>query len=129
LIHDTAVRAKDDAWMCIELHIKVNPNPSSGAGAELGLWIDDASVIQFSDAAPLGYWIKDKFCPDLANGTECTQYKPPNPTLVPLDLQWRNTAALQLNAFWPQNYITSGGAGSVYYDDMVIAKSRIGCIQ
>ena len=50
-------------------------------------------------------------------------------TLVPLDLQYRSTADLKLNAFWPQNYITEGGAGDVFYDDMVIAKSRIGCIQ
>ena len=102
---------------------------ASGSGAELGLWVNDQSVIQFTDSAPLGYWVKDKFCPNSATGKECTDYKPSNPTLVPLDLQYRSTTNLKLNAFWPQNYITSGGAGSVWYDDMVIAKSRVGCIQ
>jgi hypothetical protein len=48
---------------------------------------------------------------------------------VPLDLQWRSTAALALDNFWPQNYITDAGAGSVWYDDMVVAKARVGCIQ
>ena len=128
LIHDPTVTAKN-AWQCIELHIKLNPDPGSGAGAELGVWIGDASVIQFSDSAPLGYWIKDKFCPDSAVGTECTDYRPANPTLVPLDLQFRSTSALKINAFWPQNYITDPGSGSVWYDDMVVAKTRLGCLR
>ena len=93
------------------------------------MWLDDQSWMQFNDTSPLGYWVKDKFCPDSAVGTECTNYKPANPTLVPLDLQYRSTTALKLVAFWPQNYITNGGAGSVWYDDMVLAKKRVGCIQ
>ena len=36
---------------------------------------------------------------------------------------------LKLNAFWPQNYITDPVAGSVWFDDMVIAKQRIGCLR
>ena len=128
LIHDPGLTAKEQ-WQCFEIHIKLNPSAASGAGAELGVWVDDQSVIQFTDSAPLGYWVKDKFCPEKATGTECTNYKPANPTLVPLDLQWRSTTDLKLNAFWPQNYITKGGAGSVWYDDMVIAKKRIGCIK
>jgi hypothetical protein len=55
--------------MCIEIHVKLNPDPANGAGAELGLWIDDTSIQQFSDTAPLGYWVKDKFCPEGADGT------------------------------------------------------------
>lgn len=128
LIHDPGLTAKQE-WQCFELHIKLNPAAASGAGAELGVWVNDQPVIQFTDTAPLGYWVKDKFCPEKATGTECTDYKPASPTLVPLDLQFRSTTDLRLNAFWPQNYITSGGAGSVWYDDMVVAKSRVGCIQ
>ncbi|MCC6898578.1 MAG: hypothetical protein IT377_06365 [Polyangiaceae bacterium] len=127
VIHDPTLTAKDQ-WQCFELHIKLNPSASSGAGAELGVWVNDQSVLQFTDQAPVGYWVKDQFCPEKATGTECTQYKPPSPSLVPLDLQWRSTTDLKINAFWPQNYITEGGAGSVWYDDMVIAKSRVGCV-
>lgn len=129
LVHDTALRAPDDAWICVELHIRLNPDPSSAAGAELGVWIDDRSVRQFSDSAPLGYWVRDKFCPDDADGPECTDHRPASPALVPLDLQYRATSTLRLDAFWPQNYITEGGAGSVGYDDMVVATRRIGCIR
>jgi hypothetical protein len=48
---------------------------------------------------------------------------------VPLDQQWRSTTALQLNYFWPQNYITQGPDGSVQYDEMVVATSRVGCLR
>jgi hypothetical protein len=128
LVHDPTLTAKA-RWQCIELHIKLNPDPASAAGAELGVWVDDQVIAQFTDTAPLGYWVKDKFCPNAATGTECTQYKPSSPTLVSLDLRYRNTANLKLNVFWPQNYITDPGSGSVWYDDMVLAKSRVGCLR
>ena len=128
LIHQTAVRVRAE-WMCIELHAKLNPDPASAAGAQLGLWIDDQAVIQFTDTAPLGWWIRDKFCPQGADGAECTDYTPASPDWVPLDLRYRSTADLTLNAFWPQNYITDPGEGSVWYDDMVVATERIGCIR
>jgi hypothetical protein len=129
VIHEPSFTVSDDAWMCIEIHIKLNPDPGSGAGAELHVWRDDVQVAGFTDSSPVGYWIKDKFCPENTTGTECTDYKPANPTLVPLDLQFRSVAGLDLNAFWPQNYITSGPEGSVWYDDMVLATTRVGCIE
>jgi hypothetical protein len=47
-----------------------------------------------------------------------------------LDLQWRTTPSLQLNYFWPQNYITqSGVTGSMQFADMIVATKRVGCIQ
>ena len=49
--------------------------------------------------------------------------------MIPLDLQFRSTTALKVNAFWPQNYITDAPEGGVQFDDMVMAKSFIGCIQ
>lgn len=129
LIHQNAVRAPD-AWMCVEIHVTLNPDGASSAGAELGLWVDDRSIDQFTDSSPLGYWTKDKFCPENADSAECTNYPPPAGTaLIPLDLRYRSTTALKLNVFWPQNYITSGPDGSVWYDDMVVAKARIGCIR
>lgn len=129
VIHEPSFTVSDDAWMCIEIHIKLNPDPSSSAGAELHVWRENAQIAGFTDSSPVGYWIKDKFCPENTVGTECTDYKPQNPTLVPLDNQFRSVAGLDLNAFWPQNYITEGPEGSVWYDDMVIATTRVGCIE
>jgi hypothetical protein len=131
LVHEKSIVAPGDQWMCIELHIKLNPSGANGKGAELGLWVNDQSVIQFTDAKPLGYWVRDKFCSALADSPECTNYPPASgTTMIPMDLQYRSTTALKLDAFWPQNYITDAGAsGSVWYDDMVVAKKRIGCLQ
>ncbi len=128
LIHQPGLVARD-AWQCIELHVVLNPDPASAAGAELALWVDDALIVRFADESPLGYWIKDKFCPDSATGTECTDYRPAEPELVPLELRLRSSDALKLNALWPQNYITDEGGGSVWYDDLVLAKRRIGCLR
>ncbi|MBK7401050.1 MAG: hypothetical protein IPJ34_33555 [Myxococcales bacterium] len=130
VVHRASLRAKDDAWSCVEMHVKVNPDPASKAGAQLGLWVDDVSIAQFDDAAPLGYWVKDKFCSTTADAPSCTSYPPPaGTTMVPLDLQLRKTATLQLNHFWPQNYVTAGPAGNVYFDHMVVARTRVGCLR
>lgn len=128
LVHRNAFTADDDTWICLELHVKLNSDFTSSAGAMLEVWKNDTLVQHFDDSAPLGCWIKDKFCPTGADGAECTAY--PNlcaQPLIPLDLQWRSTSSLQLDAFWPQNYITQGPDGSVLYDDMVVAASRVGC--
>jgi hypothetical protein len=96
----------------------------------LEVWKNDVLLQHFDSQAPVGCWVRDKFCLPTDDGSECTDY--PNLCLqpyVPLDLQWRSTTALQLNYFWPQNYITDGVAGSVQYDDMVVATTRIGCLQ
>jgi len=130
LVHQKGFRVTDDTWMCVEIQVKVNPNPASAAGAILAVWKDDVLVQRFTDAAPLGYWIKDKYCPVGADSNECTDYPPPAGTkMIPLDLQYRNDASLRLNYFWPQNYITSGAAGNVWYDDIVIATQYVGCIK
>lgn len=129
VVHRNAFTADDDTWICLELHVKLNTDPSSSAGAAIDVWKNDALVQHLDGQMPLGCWIADKFCPVGADGVECTNY--PNlcaQPYVPLDLQLRSTTALQLNAFWPQNYITSGPDGSVQFDDMVVATSRIGCL-
>jgi len=44
-------------------------------------------VQHFDAATPVGYWIKDKYCPSGADGSECTDYPPPaGTTMIPLDL-------------------------------------------
>lgn len=130
LINDVNLRWKTDAWMCVEIHSVLNPNPANTAGGVLELWIDDKSIVRFDDNGPKGYWVKDKFCPQGATLSSCSMYAPPpNQQNVILDRQLRSTSALKLNYFWPQNYITQGTPGDVLYDDMVLARSRIGCLQ
>jgi hypothetical protein len=45
----------------------------------------------------------------------------------PLNKQFRNSVALQLNYFWPQNFMDDPVAASVWFADMVVATVRIGC--
>jgi len=130
LIHDTAVHAVDDQWMCVEVMLRLNPDPGSSAGAALGLRIDDAPVITFDEQGPVGYWLWDKFCPEGADGAECTDYPPdPGDPIVPLDQRYRTVADLGVDYFWPQNYITGAPEAPIWFDDMVVATEHIGCIQ
>ena len=128
IIHQNAFTADDGAWMCLEMHVKLNTDLGSSTGAVFDAWKNDVLVQHFDGQSPVGCWIKDKFCPSGADGSECTQYASLcSMPYVALDMQWRSTAALQLNYFWPQNYITQGPDGSVEYDQMVVATSRVGC--
>jgi hypothetical protein len=127
LLHNAEFHMQSNTWVCYEIHLKVNPDPSSGAGAVLELWQNDSLIRRFDDTGPMGYWVKDKFCPVDADGTECTAFRPANPTLVRLDRQWRSTSALKINYFWPQNYNTESANSSLILDDMVVATRRVGC--
>jgi hypothetical protein len=128
LLQDGTVRAPDDAWICVEVHAKLNQDLASGAGGELEVWLNDASKQRLTSTAPLGYWVRDKFCPATSTGTQCTQYRTASSTLAPLDMRFRSVSALKLNYIWLQNYISEGGSGSVWFDDLVVAKRRVGCL-
>jgi hypothetical protein len=128
LIHQNSFTVDEERWVCLEVHVRLNPDPSSSAGAVLEVWKDDTLVQRFDQTGPMGYWIRDKFCPLGADGSECTDYPAAADTV--LDLQFRSSQELHLNAFWPQNYITSGGRdGSVQYDHMVVATQRVACLE
>jgi hypothetical protein len=127
MIHRNDFTVDDDSWVCLEVHVRLNDDLGSGGGAVIDVWKDDVRLVHFDDAGPMGYWIRDKFCPDGADGTECTDY--PAPADEILDLQLRSTADLQLNAFWPQNYITDDAMGTLTFDQMVVATSRVGCLR
>jgi hypothetical protein len=127
LLHDAEFRMQGNTWMCYEVHLKLNPDPTTGAGAVLEVWENDNLIRRFDDTGPYGYWVRDKFCPSDADGAECTAYRPANPVLALLDQQWRSTTALKLNYLWPQNYNDSSTKSSLLLDDMVVARQRIGC--
>ena len=127
LVHDAEFRMQSNAWVCYEVHLKLNPDPTNGSGAVLEVWQNDNLIRRFDDTGPYGYWVKDKFCPADADGTECTNYRPANPVLALLNQQWRSTTALKINYFWPQNYNDASTTSSLLLDDMVVARQRIGC--
>lgn len=125
LVNHSTFTADDDAWMCLEVHVKLNVDVSSASGAVLEVWKNDALVQSYPETAGTGYWVQDHFCPVGAD-INCNY----SPTAAgPLDIQFRDSSSLHLNAFWPQNYITSTSTGTVWFDEMVVATTRIGCEQ
>jgi hypothetical protein len=127
VVHRSDFSLHEDAWTCLEVHARVNTDGSSGAGAILEVFQDDALMRGYDDAGPMGWWVRDKFCPEGTDATECTDY--PAPATERLDLTFRTTTALQLNAFWPQNYITDDEQGTLSFDQMVVARRRVGCMR
>ena len=128
MIHSAEFVNDSDSWMCLEFHMKLNPDPTTGAGAILEVWKNDSLVKHFDDTGPLGFWYADNCCTTDADLAVCTANKPINPTLVVMNQQWRSTTALQLNNFWAENYNTASTNSTMMFDDMVVATERIGCI-
>lgn len=129
LVHHSAASYNDE-WICIEVYFKVNPSMNSGDGAELALWINDELVVGFTDSTGLGHWVADKFCTENSDLPSCTNYPPDEgEEMIPLDLQVRIVDELKLNYLWPQNYTTGDEQTTVWFDDMIIASRRIGCLR
>ena len=122
----TAFTADDNTWDCIEVHVKLNSDTGSAASAALEVWKNDVLVQSFPETAGVGYWVQDHFCPAGADGTQCSYA---STSSGPLDLQFRTTTRLQLNYFWLQNYVTDATPSSVWFDDMVVATTRIACLR
>ncbi len=127
LLHNVEFQMQSDSPGSTRSTSKLNSDPSTDAGAALEVWQNDSRVRRFDDTGPLGYWVKDKFCPLDSDGIECITYRPANPTLVPLDQKWRTTRALKINYFWPQNYNDASTSSSLLLDDLVLATQPIGC--
>jgi hypothetical protein len=128
LVNKKGFTVDEGQWVCLEVHVKLNTDLSSTNGGALEVWKNDVLVRSLTDAGPKGYWTRDKFCTADSDGPECTQYPAAFDTQA--DLQLRKTSTLQLNNFWPQNYITDAGqTGWVQFDDMVVATQRVGCLQ
>jgi len=127
VLQEARFRLASNSWECYELHLRLNPDPANGAGAVLEVWDNDALVRRFDDTGPVGFWIRDKFCPKDSTSPVCTTYRPAHPKLERLDQRWRATQALKINYSWIQNYNTNRADSSLLIDDMVVAKERIGC--
>jgi hypothetical protein len=126
LVSRNSFSADNDVWMCVEVHADLNTDMSSAAGAALEVWKNDVLIQRFPETGAIGYWVQDHYCPAGADGAQCN-YSPTAPG--PLDIQFRSSTALQLNHIWLQNYITDATAGTVWFDDVVVAKTRIGCLR
>ena len=98
LIHRRDFTVNQEQWTCLELHARLNPDATSGAGAVLEVWKNDAPVIRYRDgergrAATGGATSSVR----PARTSRCADYQGPDTDRV--NLQMRSTPALAFNAF------------------------------
>lgn len=130
LVNRSSVRTRPGTWQCIEYQVKLNDDPTSSRGGELAVWIDDSLIYRYDANGPRGYWVAATFCPSDADSPNCLDFAPApaQRTSSVVDLRWRTNPALRLNWLWLLNY-TSSDSSAVQFDDVVVARERIGCRQ
>lgn len=101
-------------WQCIEMRVKMNMT-QTGHDGELQLWVNDTSIQNLIPGSPtgtydgIGRWVTGS-----GNGFP--------------GLQWRDVLTYGVNWIKLQNYSDVGMPYDVLFDDLVVATSRIGCI-
>jgi hypothetical protein len=103
-----------NTWQCVEMRVKMN-TAVAGHEGELQLWINDTSIQNFVPGSPVGAYD--------AGGGWVTGAGSGFP-----GLQWRDVLTYGVNWIKLQNYSDVGTPYDVLFDDLVVATSRIGCI-
>jgi hypothetical protein len=116
LLNDPDVQGTSQ-WMCVEHMVKLN-NPVSASNGEHAIWLNGVKISHLGQGFPNGTW----------SGGIFTQ----NPSGTPFEgFRWRSDANLTLNWIWLQNYSPldpAGFTGTLRFDHVVAAKSRVGCL-
>ena len=103
------------AWNCVELMLKPNTAGLSNYDGEFVVWVDDELIQHLEEGSPLmTKYSNDSWGPDPAG------------TAFP-GFNWRSTSNLGVNWSWPQLFVDTGPS-SVVFDQIVVASSRIGCM-
>lgn len=103
-----------NSWQCVEMRMKLNTT-AGGHQGELQFWVNDASIQNFIPGAPVGThnsaggWVT-------GSGAGFSGF------------QWRDVLTYGVNWIKLQNYSDVGTPYDVLFDDLVVATSRIGCI-
>ena len=101
-------------WQCVEMRVKMNTT-AAGHEGELQLWINDAQIQNFVPGSPAGaYDSAGNWVSGAGSGFP--------------GLQWRDVLTYGINWIKLQNYSDVGTPYDVLFDDLVVATSRIGCI-
>ena len=107
-------RVVSDQWVCLEVMMKVN-TPGQNDG-EFAVWINDQAIQHLREGEPnmdrtgWGVWGPD-----------------PNGDPFP-GFNWRSTTDLAWNWIWLDFYENYSGALEMKWDQVVVAKERIGCM-
>ena len=112
-----------DSWFCLELRAKANTVGQSDG--ELTLWKDDALVGEYKPGTPRGRWLRDNFY-------SWGQYYVDEQAFEGFDFRSDANVLLKrvtLDAYYQVDTIPASAPAAqvIFYDDVVIATSRIGC--
>jgi hypothetical protein len=103
-----------NTWQCVEMRVKMNTTVAGHEG-ELQLWINDTSIQNFLPGSPVGaYDSAGNWVSGAGSGFP--------------GFQWRDVLTYGINWIKLQNYSDVGTPYDVLFDDLVVATSRIGCI-
>ena len=101
-------------WQCVEMRVKMNTT-AAGHEGELQLWINNTQIQNFVPGSPVGsYDSTGNWVSGAGSGFP--------------GLQWRDVLTYGINWIKLQNYSDVGTPYDVLFDDLVVATSRIGCI-
>ena len=128
LLHKSNATITDNEWHCIELMVKTNSELSSKEGAQLQFWLNNELIQDFHDDSAPGFWVGSDFCSEEADLPPCTTPSEiSEEEYVPLNLQIRKSALLNLNYLWPRLDGDPEKERRMLIDNIVLAHKRIGC--
>ena len=123
-----------DRWQCVEFMVKMNSSPDKSDG-EQAFWIDGKLTARFAPGSVTGYWMRDVFRLDDVKGKPFEGFR------------WRTDPLVTINKVWLLYYVNpeegtgqmndtyhaknpraviNTQSGTVWFDDVVVAKSYIG---
>jgi hypothetical protein len=103
-------------WACIETRIKLDSTAGAGDG-EMQVWADGVEIQNFVPGSPVGQY----------NAVSGAWEDNPGGSGFP-GLNWTDTSILGLNWVKIQNNGPETNDDSVWFDDVVVAEERIGCL-
>ena len=121
-------QAPRERWQCLEFMVRANSAPEKSDG-EQAFWVDGKLAGRWAPGTPAGKWVKDRFAAGPGQPFE--------------GFRWRTTNDLKINTFWLLYYMDSvfkgdsqfkprpgvpynADGGSVWFDNVVLARSYIG---
>jgi hypothetical protein len=125
-----------DEWFCIEMRSKANTVGDNDG--ELTFWIDDEGVGDYRPGFPDGTWLRDSFHTGGCDFSACTEpapfegfdFRASDDVLFKafvLDAYYERGSSQSKRETLSERGIVVDDAQTVLYDDIVIAKERIGC--
>jgi hypothetical protein len=102
-----------NTWTCVEQRVKLNQ--VGNTDGEYTIWFNGVQLVALGKGFPPGSWSGGIFTP-AATGTAFE------------GLEWRDTTAFGINYVWLQNYTDGPLTNTVWFDHLVVATQRIGCL-